>query len=337
MTRSLLYQLDGKLPNLALMRLSTHLKAQGKQVIFRRGGKPERQLWELDRQPDEIYASCIFTATRPVAERLKVVYPQALIGGTGWSVESDLQQIGVSEDTPPDYSLYPDYPHSLGFTQRGCRLKCKFCVVPRKEGAIREATGVMGIWRGEPWPKHLALLDNDFFGSPQWQSKIRAIQSGKFKVSFNQGINARMITDEAAEAIASIDYRDDDFKTKRIYTAWDNRKDEQRLFDGLRRLVKYGVKPDHIMVYVLIGYWPGETTEDRIYRVQKLLDFGARPFPMAYTKTSELLGIQRWAIGAYAKRVSWEQWARANYRPEKLGSRIPSSQAELFPIVGQAA
>ena len=48
-------------------------------------------------------------------------------------------------------------------------------------------------------------------------------------------------------------------KTRRIYTAWDSKGDEERLFTGLNRLVKYGVKPDHIMVYMLIGYWPGET------------------------------------------------------------------------------
>jgi hypothetical protein len=58
----------------------------------------------------------------------------------------------------------------------------------------------------------------------------------EFKVSFNQGINVRFITDEAAAAIASIDYRDDGMKDKRIYTAWGNKKDEERLFSGLSLL-----------------------------------------------------------------------------------------------------
>jgi hypothetical protein len=40
--------------------------------------------------------------------------------------------------------------------------------------------------------------------------------------------------------------------SKRIYTAWDNRADEARVFAGLSRLVKFGVKPDHIMVYLLV-------------------------------------------------------------------------------------
>ena len=106
-------------------------------------------------------------------------------------------------------------------------------------------------------------------------------------------------------------------KTKRIYTAWDNRKDEKRLFAGLDALVKHNVKPHEIMVYILIGYWPGETHEDRDYRRQKLRDFGALPYPMPFVRTPELVGFQRWVIGRYDKMdgVSWERWTKANYLP----------------------
>ena len=120
----------------------------------------------------------------------------------------------------------------------------------------------------------------------------REIRDGRFAVSFTQGINARCLTDEAAEAIASVDYRNDSMDTRRIYTAWDNRGDEERLFAGLNRLVKYGVKPDHIMVYMLVGYWPAETQEDRDYRRRRLREFGARPYPMPYYRTPRLIGFQ---------------------------------------------
>ena len=109
--------------------------------------------------------------------------------------------------------------------------------------------------------------------------RIAEIRDGRFAVSFTQGINARCLTDEAAEAIASVDYRNDSMDTRRIYTAWDNRGDEERLFAGLNRLVKYGVKPDHIMVYMLVGYWPAETQEDRDYRRRRLREFGRDPTP----------------------------------------------------------
>jgi hypothetical protein len=191
-------------------------------------------------------------------------------------------------------------------------------VVPRKEGAMRPERTIAEIWRGEPWPRELILLDNDFFGQAGWRDRVTEIRDGRFKVSFNQGINVRFITDEAAEAIASIDYRDDSMKVKRIYTAWDNRKDEERLFAGLNCLTRYGIKPDHIMVYMLIGYWPGETTADWLHRQSKLREFGCRPYPMPYVRNRETVGFQRWVVGAYDKRISWADWERAKYQPANL-------------------
>lgn len=186
------------------------------------------------------------------------------------------------------------------------------------EGDVREEATIADIWRGESWPREVILLDNDFFGQEHWEARILELQAGRFKVSFNQGINARMLTDDAAAAIASVDYRDDGMKVRRVYTAWDNRKDEHRLFRGLDALVKHGVKPDNIMVYILCGYWPGETQMDREHRRARLREFGARPYPMPFVRTPEILGFARWVIGAYDKRFSWSEWEAAGYRPERL-------------------
>jgi hypothetical protein len=311
-----LYQLDGKIPNLALMRIHHH--ELGNSVELKVAGNLDALQDSLyENKPDKVYASAIFTRSKFLADFLLAMREDAVIGGSGYDPLVRLEHVGITTHKT-DYSIYPLFRQSLGFTQRGCRLKCKFCLVPIMEGAVRTEDAIYDIWRGDPWPKELLLLDNDFFGRPDWRAHIKSIRDGGFKVSFNQGINARCLTEEAAEAIASVDYRDDSMKVKRIYTAWDNRDDEARLFSGLNRLVKYGVKPDHIMVYMLCGYWPGETQSDRDYRRAKLRAFGARPYPMPYERTKELVGFQRWVIGAYDKRFTWAQWERAGYRPEKL-------------------
>lgn len=341
----MLCQLDGKLPNLALMRLARHYRKKGAEIDFRFGAEFESDTGSLFR-PDLIYGSAIFRKSIPLAERLRQAYPNAIIGGTGIdparkgelvplstalnSTVLTLEGMGIvsgesGEDL--DYSFYPNYTASLGFTQRGCRKKCAFCVVPTKEPELVGVQSVWQIWRGAGHPRHLHLLDNDFFGGPEWRERIAEIREGGFKVSFNQGINARFLTDETAEAIASVDYRADDMSVKRIYTAWDNLPDEQLLMDGLNKLVKYGVKPDHIMVYILCGFWPYDKefkTWD--YRRKLLRDFGARPYPMPFVRTPELVGFQRWVIGAYDKPsrkwpegVPWDLWVKAKYRPEKLG------------------
>lgn len=117
-------------------------------------------------------------------------------------------------------------------------------------------------------------------------------------------------------------------KARRLHTAWDNRKDRERLFAGLERLVRYGVKPDHIMVYMLIGYWPGETVRDWEYRRAELRAFGARPYPMPFVRNRETVGFQRWVVGAYDKRVSWDDWIAADYEPRRLARVRQDSEGQ---------
>jgi hypothetical protein len=330
----LLYQLDGKIPNIALMRLAAHHRERGDAVELRKTGQPDRTFRDLESPPDRVYASAIFVKTRPVVERLLRSFPDAIVGGTGWNFTTTLEGSGITTKRQ-DYSLYPKWKQSIGFTQRGCRLKCGFCVVPKKEGAVREENTIADIWRGDPWPRELILLDNDFFGQERWRDRIAEIREGNFKVSFNQGINARFLDDEAAEAIASVDYRDDGMKRKCIYTAWDNKKDQERLFSGLNRLVKYGVKPAYITVYMLIGYWPGETEQDWLYRQQRLRDFGAVPYPMPFVRDRISIGFQRWVLGAYDKTgVTWDEWKAARYYSTNMTNR--GTQLSL-PVIGGAA
>jgi hypothetical protein len=302
------------------MAIAAHHRARGDDVELRQARRPEWVGFLFEDKPDMVFASCIFEKTRPVAEAVRRHYPAAVVGGTGWDCLVTLEQHGI-DASRHDYGDYPSFRQSMGFTQRGCRLNCEFCKVPVAEGAVRAVATVADIWRGPPHPKELLLLDNDFFGQPDWRDRIREIRDGGFKVSFNQGINARMLSDEAAEAIASVDYRDDSMKGRRIYTAWDSKGDEGPLFRGLNRLVKYGVKPDHILVYMLVGYWAGETEEDWLYRHQKLRDFGCRPYPMPYVRNGLTRGFQRWAVGAYDKRVPWPEWKAARCEPRNLKHR----------------
>ena len=317
--RVLLLQLDGKFPNLALLRIAGHHRDRGDEVTLRHAGNVQalqRRLGEAE--PDKVYASAIFERTRPLGEAVVRTYPQALIGGTGWDETTTLADAGIDPDGRLDYSDYPRWTASLGFTQRGCRLRCPFCVVPRKEGAVRQTHSIGDIWRGRPHPRHVLLLDNDFFGQPAWAERIDELRAGSYRVSFNQGINARMLTDETAAALASVDYRDDQMQERRIYTAFDNRRDARRFFAGLEALIRHGVRPRHLFVYMLVGYWPNESMDDRLYRLRAIREFAALPYPMPFRRTRETVGFQRWVLGGYDHQVSWEEWEAADYRPTNL-------------------
>lgn len=328
----LVFHTDGSLENLAIMRIVAHHRDLGDAVEVRRLGVlnefdaasafAEVEPRFGDPRWDRVYASILFERTRPLIPRLEQLYPDIIIGGTGsYELGKTLADVGIP-DGPIDYSAYPHCTHSIGFAMRGCRYKCEFCVVPRKEGRPRSNATIDRIWRGEPHPRHLLLLDNDFFGNPEWRTVVAALIEGEFKVSLVQGFNVRIQSDAQAAAIASIDYRALNMRERRLYMAWDSLEDERVVFRGLDRLVKHGVKPSHLMVYTLIGYAPGETHEQRDHRRKRLRDFGAVPYPMPFVRTDELVGFQRWVVGAYDKTISWDAWRAAHFSPRKLGDRF---------------
>lgn len=306
-----LVQIDGKLPNLALMQLASWHRSRGDEVVYTRD--PHHDLFEAPY--DRVYGSAIFRFSAAKIARLRMTYPDAIIGGTGTDSPVTVEQI-IGEDWPGrDYSIYPEYEASLGFTQRGCRLSCKFCVVPGKEGKARSVMTIADIWRGEGHPRKLHLLDNDFFGQPDWQARIAEIRQGKFRVCLNQGINVRHLSPEAAEALASVEYRDDAFKERRVYTAWDNLKDEEIFFRGIDMLDRAGIPPRQVMAYMLVGYDKRETWERIWHRFDRMVTRGIEPYPMVFDcratdpqRYRDLKRFQRWVVTGLYRAVKFSDY-----------------------------
>jgi hypothetical protein len=305
-----LTQLDGKLPNLALMKLAHFYRSNGTEVVLSKSAM--RSMFEPEY--DLVLGSQIFNFSTKKAEVFKANFPDAVIRGTGTNdCETVEGFLGLGDYEFYDYQDYADFPHSIGFSQRGCRLKCSFCVVPKKEGKVRGLNRINDIWRGEGYPKQIHLLDNDFFGQPEWKERAEEIINGNFEVCFNQGINVRLIHEEGATYLARMKYRDDQFKTKRIYTAWDNRRDEKVFFNGINILLSAGIRPSHILVYMLCGYWKDETFEDIYYRFQKMNEVGLLPYPMVYDQSNKTLKkFQRWVVRRYYQFIDWQTFNSGN-------------------------
>ena len=317
-----LTQLDGKMPNLALMKLAAYHRERGDEVVLSRNAR--RDMFEPEY--DRVYGSVVFTRSASIVEHFKADFPNAIVGGTGlgddWQTVEQL--LGVDEFERYDYSIYPEYTASLGFTMRGCRLACAFCVVPRKEGRPRAINTIADIWRGEGHPKHICLLDNDFFGQPraQWEARANELRDGGFKVCFNQGINVRLIDEQSAEVIGTLPYYDDSFTTRRIYTAWDNLKDGPIFTRGIELLQGAGVKPNQILVYMLVGFDPAETWERLWTRFNAMRALGVRPYPMVYQQVGtaksgndldlrKLKDFQRWVIRRHYHVMPFEDYLKA--------------------------
>lgn len=311
-------QVDGKLPNLALMLLSAWHKSQGDTVTFSHDLIPEYgEPWRYDR----VYASAIFEKSEDSIRFLKEFYrDQLVLGGTGLpeDEQTEMGDFVPTQFTALDYSLYPDFTASIGFSQRGCRLACSFCVVPKKEGRPYSVSGIKDIWRGEGYPRHIHLLDNDFFGNPEWKSVVREVIDGKFKICINQGINVRVINDEAAEALAAMGPWDDQFRYRRVYTAWDNLGQENAFFRGIDRLEKYGINSKKIMSYMLVGYADEETIDDLLYRYERMKERGIMVYPMVHNRWQddpdrgnyykECKEFQRWVIRNLDKFCTFDNY-----------------------------
>jgi len=287
---------DGPFPNLALMKLARFFADQGEEVRCVRG-QQRRDLWD---GAGEVYGSSIFqfsAAKRAAAER---EWGPIRWGGTGVSVSSNLSEISTEidwEGVKPLYDIYPAYRNSIGFTQRGCRLSCKFCVVPEKEGRPKAVNSLWDIFRGSNYPRHILLLDNDFFGQPRdaWKTRLREARDGGFRLCFCQGINIRQLDEETARELAATEYWDNEFERRRLYTAWDNVKEEAAFRRGFDTLTAAGVPAKHLMVYMLIGFAKDETWEAILYRFEVLRGLGCLPAPMVYNnQRQDLKAFQRW-------------------------------------------
>ena len=205
----LLVDLDSRLPNLALMKLSRHFKAQGRVVELHRGTK--------SLPPAEtVLASCVFNtpASARHAEVLHRRYGAALqLGGSG--VDLRLRLEPDIEALTPDYSLYPELgDRALGFLTRGCRFHCPFCVVPIKEGSPRQVSDLDELLQGR---RKLILLDDNLLAHPEALRLMEDMVRRDVAVNFNQTLDLRLLTPEAAALLRRMQCANSAFTRRNLY------------------------------------------------------------------------------------------------------------------------
>ncbi len=187
-----LIDVDGKMPNLALMKISAWHKKQGDTVEWYNG------LCNYDK----VYMSKVFTFTEDY-----IFYINAPIiekGGTGYDFFKELPM--NVDRTFPDYSLYRvDADLAYGFLTRGCPNRCKWCIVPQKEGNIRPYMDIEEITENR---KKAILMDNNILACDYGLQQIEKIVKMKIKVDFNQALDARLVNEETASMLARVKWLD---------------------------------------------------------------------------------------------------------------------------------
>ena len=291
---------DSKIPNLAIMKISSYHKKYGDDVAW------YEPLFDQE-DTNILYESKIFTFTTEYE-----YYPanaKIIRGGTGIDIKKKLpEEIENIKDL--DYSLYPNCDYSIQFLTRGCVRNCGFCLVRQKEGITHKVEPL----NLNPKGKWIMLLDNNFFSYSGWKENIKILKAYNQPVDFNQGIDLRTLTEDQAKALGEL-------KIKCIHCAWDNYEDKELILQGLRKLINY-VKAYKITCYVLVGYIDKNIIDQDLERVMTLKDLGVNPFAMGYInfsdksfkKEKEVKQFCRWVNKKQIfKSVSWE-----NYRKGKI-------------------
>jgi len=272
-----LIQIDGKWPNLALMKLSAWHKKQGDEVT----------LIDLSSHVfDRVYGSKIF------------------VGGSGVDLKSELPT--EIELEYPDYELYKK-DGKIAFTSRGCIRDCGFCLVREKEGWIRDVPFDFVAC------DKVILLDNNFLASPTWKEKLEFFIRQKIKVCFSQGLDIRLINEENAGLLSKVRYYDNHFRRRRLYFSFDFPELEPIVIDRVGCLNRNGIPSQHLMFYVLVGYNTNFAQDYRRFGV--LNGLGCLPFIMIYNDRRDkpvLRHFARWVNQRYYNHISWE-----NYDPHK--------------------
>ena len=276
-------------PPLGLLKIGAYHRMKGDVVELVRGiAKPASS-------PDLVYVTSLFTyAWKPVHEAVacyKRMFPDASfhLGGIYASLlpehaklsGADVVHAGLfyeAESLMPAYDLVPKWRASILFASRGCIRRCGFCSVPKLEG--RPNSLRYGI-RDLIYPTHnrVILWDNNILGNMNWREVLDELIEIGLEVDFNQGLDARLVTDEVAERIGRI-------KMSVIRLAYDYYGIGPAVKRAIERLEAAGKRRRDIVVYTLFNY--ADDPGDFFDRVKDILTWGAVCYPMRYEPLTSL-------------------------------------------------
>jgi hypothetical protein len=190
-----LIAVDSRHPNLALMKIAAWHRSRGDEVEW-----ADPMFGRYDR----VYASKIFSFSPDFVEYYDC---ETVKGGTGYDILSKLPK--EIDDMTPDYTIHPDVDAktAYGFLTRGCPNKCKWCVVPQKEGPVAPYRDVDDVAENGRRP-NLVLMDNNILASDYGLMQIEKIVERRYRVDFNQALDARLVTDDVARLLAKARWLD---------------------------------------------------------------------------------------------------------------------------------
>jgi len=217
-----------------------------------------------------LYISVPFTWNlRGVRERLLqrgFFWDHAIVGGPAVYLLphyfSDLEFVTVGRDLPGILQMINPMATK---TTVGCIRCCPFCVVPRIEGRLQEL---------DDWPDLPILIDNNLLAasSKHFDRVVERLVRWGW-CDFNQGLDARLLTDYHAERLARI-------RRPIIRLAMDNINEAGAWVAAVERLTRAGVRKKSIRSLALIAF--DSDPDEAWLRCRLIESYGIKPSPQWY-------------------------------------------------------
>ena len=335
-----------RFPNLVCEKLSGYYKENGHDVELKLDYN------DLDKY-DKVFISKVFTDTPFPNEVLSL--PNIEYGGTGFYFDKAPNLPPEIEHHMPDYHLYDEWinkqiqsgisrnefkeylDYSIGFLTRGCFRKCPFCVNQKYDRVFKHSP--LEEFYDPTRPK-ICLLDDNFFGCPNWKEMITELKNTGKRFKFKQGLDERLLTDEKCEMLFSCKY--DSY----ITFAFDNIADYDLIENKLKMIRRHTHK--QMLFYVLCGFDRGEQydehfwkkdIEDTFKRIELLMKYKCVPYIMRFEKYQEspyrgmYITIARWCNQpSFFKKKSLREYAEfqgKNYSPYRYITEFENAYPDI--------
>lgn len=226
-----LLDVDGKnFPNLALMKIKTFYGEKA-------------QFYNPFEHYDIVYQTKVFTFTSDYPYKINT--DSIIKGGTGYNLNMNL----FCDNEIPDLTLYQNHKFynpllSYGFLTRGCPNKCSWCIVPQKEGNIKPYRDIEEVAQNK---KHIILMDNNILACNYGIDQLEKIIKLNYRVDFNQGLDARLVTPEIAQILSKIKW------LREIRFGCDTQQQVNDCEKAIKLINKYNPKARFLLYTIIHG------------------------------------------------------------------------------------
>lgn len=214
-----------------------------------------------------VHISCTFTWDIEETRRLQCSWGQyypIVLGGLAYGYSG-------GEFTPGFYVR-----QGITFTSRGCNNHCPWCLVPEREGKLREI---------EVKPGNVIQDNNLLQCNKDHLNKVFNMLRSQCNIDFSGGLDSRLLTDSIAEDLRSL-------KIKQLFFACDTKEAIKPLERARQKL--NGLTQNQLRCYVLLAF-NGESISQSQERLEAVWGLGFIPFAQLYQTPEQYIKYpQEW-------------------------------------------